>query len=260
MAKAFYYDSVGLLESTTTDGSGSDVDGDSLFEFATGSTLVNEHFIIDQNITNAVTGWAQNEGLSFNLGSSKPVDFLALIFNADESDNLVFEHDTSATGESTSRVLTVTDNFTANNWLIKEFSEVSKQYWRIFAVSSGGLVGLSEVIFGKKLEFEINPDLGISESEKFGTDLIQSLGGVQFALKRHQPIKTIALTFSSISNTFKTSLQSMQDEVQNFKKFIYSEDGTTGPFHYVRLGKPIDFKEVSVNRFSCTINLVEQLS
>ena len=260
MAKAFYYDSVGLLESTTTDGSGSDVDGDSKFEFSASSTLTNEQFAIDQNITNAVTGWAQNEGLSFNLGTSKAVDFLALIFNADESDNLVFEHDTASTGESSARVLTVTDNFTANTWMIKEFTEVSRQYWRIFATTSGGLAGLSEVIFGKKLEFEINPDLGISESEKFGTALTESLGGVQFALKRHEPIKTIALTFSSISNTFKTSLQSMQDETQNFKKFIYSEDGTTGPFHYVRLGIPIDFKEVSVNRFSCSISLVEQLS
>jgi len=52
----------------------------------------------------------------------------------------------------------------------------------------------------------------------------------------------------------------MQDEVQDYKKFLYSEDGTSGTLHYVRLGKPIDFKEVSVNRFSCTINLVEQLS
>tara|TARA_Y100000114_G_scaffold148765_1_gene162193 strand:- start:1113 stop:1895 length:783 start_codon:yes stop_codon:yes gene_type:complete len=260
MAKAFYYDSVGLLESTTTDGSVVDSDSDNLFEFSASSTLINEHFIIDQNITNAVTGWAKHEGISFNLGSSKPVDFLALFFNVDEGDNLVFEHDTAATGESTARVLTVTETITANNWLIKEFSEVSKQYWRIFAVSTGGLVGFTEVLFGKKLQFEINPDLGISESEKFGTDLTESLGGVQFALKRHQPIKTITLTFSSISNTFKTSLQSMQDEVQNFKKFIFSEDGTTGPLHYVRLGKPIDFKEVSVNRFSCTISLVEQLS
>ena len=148
MAKAFYYDSVGLLESTTTDGSGTDTDADNLFVFTPSSTLVNEQFIIDQNITNAVTGWAQNEGISFNLGSSKPVDFLALFFNADEGDNLVFEHDTAATGESTARVLTVTETITANNWLIKEFTEVSKQYWRIFAVSSGGLVGFTEVLFG----------------------------------------------------------------------------------------------------------------
>jgi len=260
MAKTFYYDSVGLAESTTRDGSFTDVDGDNLFEFATGSTLINEGFTIDQSISNAVTGWAQNEGIQFGFSETKELDFLALYFNADESDNLAFERDGSATGEATSRVLTVTDNFTANNWHIFEFTAISNFYWRIIATTSGGLVGLTEVLFGKKLQFEINPDLGIAESEKFGTDTIRSLGGVEYALKRHQPIKTITLTFSSISNTFKTSLQSMQDDVQNFKKFIYSEDGTTGPFHYVKLGKPINFKEVSVNRFSCSINLVEQLS
>ena len=31
MAKAFYFDSVGLLESTTTDGSGTDIDTDNKF-------------------------------------------------------------------------------------------------------------------------------------------------------------------------------------------------------------------------------------
>ena len=83
---------------------------------------------------------------------------------------------------------------------------------------------------------------------------------MQYALKRHNPIQTITLSFSSISNTFKTSLQSMQDDVQNFKKFIYSENGTTGPFHYVRLEKPMQFKEVSSQRFSVNISLIEQLS
>ena len=115
MAKAFYYDSVGLLESTTTDGSVVDSDSDNLFEFSASSTLINEHFIIDQNVTNAVTGWAKHEGISFNLGSSKPVDFLALFFNVDEGDNLVFEHDTAATGESTARVLTVTETIKHKN-------------------------------------------------------------------------------------------------------------------------------------------------
>ena len=52
----------------------------------------------------------------------------------------------------------------------------------------------------------------------------------------------------------------MQNDVQNFKKFIYSENGTTGPFHYVRLEKPMQFKEVSSQRFSVNISLIEQLS
>ena len=260
MAKAFYFDSVGLLESTTTDGSGTDIDTDNKFEFSASSTLVNEQFIIDQNITNAVTGWAQNEGLSFNLGRCKAVDFLAVIFNANETDNLVFEHDDAATGESTARVLSVTDSFTANTWMIKEFTEVSNQYWRIFANSGGGLDGLSEVIFGKKLEFEINPDIGISEKKVFGTDINTSIGGVEYSLKRHEPKATISMNFSNISQTFKENLQAFEVAVQNHKKFIYSEDGTTGAFHYVRLDSPISFSEVAFQRFSASFTLRQQLS
>ena len=260
MAKTFYYDSVGLLESTLNDGAVADSDGDSKLEFTDASNMTKEDAIIDQSLSVAVAGFGQNEAIQIDLGSSKAVDFIGFYFNAAETDNLVLEVDSSATGESSARVATITDNFSANAWSFNEFTEDTERYWRIAAVSVGGLVGLTEVILGKKLQFEINPDMGIGESNEFGTDINKSVGGVEYAVLRHEPIVTISLNFSSISSTFKDNLESMQNDIQNYKKFVYSEDGTTGPFHYVRLQSPIDFKEVSVNRFSCAINLVKQLS
>ena len=258
MAKTFYYDSVGLLESTINDGSVSL--GGAGYTFSDGTTLTNEEYVIDQNTTNAVTAWAQNDALSFDLGSAKAVDFLALYFNAAETDDVKFDYDSAATGDPDGTASTITSSFSANAWKVVEFTEATKQYWRLIGTSSGGLVGLTEVSFGKKLAFDFNPDIGISEGEMFGTNNVRSLGGVEYSLKSHEPIKTISLTFSNISSSFKTSLQSMQDEVQNYKKFIYSEDGTTGAFHYVRLGGPIDFTEVAYQRYSCSIILVEQPS
>ena len=258
MAKTFYYDSVGLLESTITEGAYSTGTGN-VISFVAGESIVNPEATIDQSILVAPTGWANQEIAQYNLSSAKAVDFLAVYFNAEETDDIDFEFDSASSGISDGESVGATDTF-STGWTVFEFTEQTKQYWRLISKSAGGITGLTEIIFGKKLQFEINPDLGISESEKFGTDLNTSIGGVQYAVKRHEPIQTITLTFSSISSTFKTSLQSMQDEVQDYKKFLYSEDGTSGTLHYVRLGKPIDFKEVSVNRFSCTINLVEQLS
>ena len=68
------------------------------------------------------------------------------------------------------------------------------------------------------------------------------------------------MNFSNISQTFKENLQAFEVAVQNHKKFIYSEDGTTGAFHYVRLDSPISFSEVAFQRFSASFTLREQLS
>ena len=43
-------------------------------------------------------------------------------------------------------------------------------------------------------------------------------------------------------------------------KFLYSEDGTTGPFHYVKLDGPMNFTEVAYQRYSTNIKLREQLA
>ena len=258
MAKTFYYDSVGLLESTINDGSGSD--SGSLYTFSDGTTLTNEEYAIDQNISNAVSGWVQHEGLQFDLGSAKAVDFFAVYFNSDEADNIVIEYDSASTGESETRSAAITTNFSADAWFVSEFTEATKQYWRIFAASVGGLEGLSEVIFGKKLAFEMYPDIGIGEQEIYGTGVQRSIGGVEYAIKKHDPISTISMNFSSVSSTFKDNLQSMEAQVTDYKKFIYSEDGTTGPFHYVRLDGPISYSEVAYQRFSASFTLREQLS
>ena len=127
-------------------------------------------------------------------------------------------------------------------------------------MSSGGLVGLTEVILGKKLAFEINPDVGIGEQEIFGTDINTSIGGVEYAVKRHEPKSTRSMNFGNISETFKNNLQTMESHVQNYKKFVYSEDGTTGAFHYVRLDSPIKIQEVAFQRYSASFTLREQLS
>ena len=249
MAKAFYYDSGSLLEATVNDGTLSSNN------FSDADTMTNEERLIDQSIATAVSGFGNTDAFKITFSTSTTLDFIALYFTSAETDNLSFQREV-ATNTYTS-VSNISTDFVVG-WNISEFSSASSENWIISP--TGDIANLTEIITGSKLEFEINPDIGILESDNFGVDLTKSLGGVQYALKRHNPIQTITLSFSSISNTFKTSLQSMQDDVQNFKKFIYSENGTTGPFHYVRLEKPMQFKEVSSQRFSVNISLIEQLS
>lgn len=260
MAKTFYYDSVGLTETTPNDGTVVDIDNDSKYEFSDVSGITNESALVDQSILTEVTSWGINEAVQFDLGSSKAVDFIGVYFNATESGNIIVEVDTASTGESSARVATITGTFAANAWDFTHFTQDTERYWRVIASSSGGLVGLTEVILGKKLTFEVTPDIGTGEQEIFGVDVNTSIGGIEYAVKRHEPKSTISMNFSNISETFKESLQTMEGHVQNYKKFVYSEDGTTGPFHYVRLDSPIQFQEVAFERYSASFTLREQLS
>ena len=148
MAKTFYYDSVNLLESTLNDGAVADADTDDKLEFTDASNMTKEDAIIDQSLLEPIAGFGQNEAIQIDLGSAKAVDFIGFYFNAAETDNLVVEVDSSATGESGARVATITDNFSADAWSFNEFTEDTERYWRIAAMSSGGLVGLTEVILG----------------------------------------------------------------------------------------------------------------
>ncbi len=257
MAKTFYYDSVGLLESTINDGTYANPSG-GVYTFSDAATITNEERAVDQSISTAMTSFAVNDALQFNLGSAKAVDFIGVNFTAADTDNLELWYDTSASGALEAKSVAMTASFPVG-WTFSEFTSAAKQYWTLVAIN-GTITGLSEVIIGSKLIFEVNPDLGTGEVNEFGTTINTSIGGIEYAIKNHETKKNISLSFSSISETFKESLQSMEESVQNYKKFIYSENGTTGPFHYVRLGKPINFKEVSSTRYSANISLNKQLS
>ena len=168
MAKTFYYDSVGLLESTIIEAQA--VGGTAeITNIGTADTLTTPEASTDQNLATSVGSFAQNDVLEYNLGSAKAVDFLAVYFSSQETDDLDLEFDTAEDGFSEGESLDLDTTF-STGWTVSEFSEQTKQYWRIIS-RTGTITGLSQVIIGKKLAFEINPDIGISEieSEDFST-------------------------------------------------------------------------------------------
>jgi hypothetical protein len=250
MAKTFYYDSEGLLEATINDGTFS---GSSWSDSA---SMTNESRLVDQSIATAVSSYNSGDALKITFPSAKSVDFLAVYFSATETDNLsLYREDTPSTYTA---VKALTSTFSAG-WTVGEFASGSATNYHL-ASTSGDIENLTEFIIGSKLEFEFNPDIGITETNEFGTTINKSIGGVEYAILNHTAKNNISFSFSSISETFKDNLQSMENSVQDYKKFIYSENGTTGPFHYVRLESPMQFKEVSSQRYSVNISLIEQLS
>ena len=249
MAKSFIYDSIGFTESTITDGNTSGG------TFSSSDTITNESRATDMSISTAITAFGIVNTIRFDLGSSKSADIIALYFSATETSNLtLYAHASSATDAGTS-IEVMTSTFTAG-WNVFDFSSTSNRYW--FLVStSGSIDNLTEVIIGTKYDFDINFDLNNKLGEEFGTDVITSYGGNEYANKRHNPKTTWSWNWSNISSSMKTSLENVRDSVQDHKKFIYWDETS---YHYVRMGKPLEFTEVAYQRYSTNIKLREQLA
>ena len=116
---------------------------------------------------------------------------------------------------------------------------------------------VSEVLIGKKLTFEVEPDINIQSSINYNNEINTSLGGVEYALNVNPGQEVFTISFQNISNTFKNSLIEMQDALLGeSKKFLYN-DSTN--FHWVRLASPMTFTEVADNRFSTQLTLRQQV-
>ncbi len=253
MAKIFYYDSVGLLDrpsSAVTAGAYSS----GSFSVAA-SNVTNEHYIKDQSIAQAVTSFDDEDTIRIDLGSAKAIDFTLIYMKASDSQPLKIYQSTAATS-SLVEIGSIGDSELSTGWNLEAFSSATKRYWFIRS-SDGQVANMSEVIFGTKLTFENEPDIGIAQQEIFATDINKSYGGVEYANKRHNPQSTWTLNFANISSTFKGNLASMELDTTNYKKFVYY-DGSA--YHYVRLDAPIKFTEVAYQRFSASLKLREQLS
>tara|TARA_R110002020_G_scaffold432798_1_gene642860 strand:+ start:7369 stop:8127 length:759 start_codon:yes stop_codon:yes gene_type:complete len=252
MAKKFYYDTVGLLDATITAGTYNS--STNVFSVAAGE-VTNEHYINDQSIGHAVTSFEVGDMIRISLSAAQTAsDILYYNNGSKDFDDLFIYAGANATGSMglKSEIEITLAGWTANTLT----SSSNSQYWFLRS-EDGTLSGISEVILGVPLTFENEPDIGSSTQERFATDINTSLGGVEYANKRHEAQSTWTLSFKNISETFKNNLLSMQDIVQNYQKFVYY-DGTA--YNYVRLDSAINFTEVAYQRYSTSIKLREQLS
>ena len=250
MAKIFYYDSADMSDAIITAGTLSG----STFSASAGA-ITNEHRINDQSIAEAVSGYGDEDAIRINFGSAKTVTHILYHNNSssDETNDIFVYYSSSATDYGTPWAINGTS---PPGWDISQASSQTAQYW-YFRSEDGVYSGLTEIIMVVPLTFEVEPDIGISNSEIFGTNINTSLGGIEYAYKKHNPKSVWNINFKNISQTFKDNLSSFEQNVTNFKKFVYY-DGTN--YNYVRLNKTIRFTEVAFQRYSASIELVEQLS
>ena len=251
MARSFISDNIGFTESALTDGTASGT------TFSSASNVINESRAIDMSIATAFTSFNDTDTLRFNVGAgnaSKTANCIALHYTSDHGHNFEVYRGSSATAMGTA-ILDHRDQLLAG-WNVITFSATAGQYWFLRS-TSGTIDDITEIIVGTKYDFAVNPELNAKTGEEFGTDIMTSYGGNEYANKRHAPKTTWDLSFSHILSTQKDAFQTLNTECQEWKKFIYSEDATT--HHYVRLAKPMAFTEVAPDVYSTNISLREQI-
>ena len=260
MARQFIYDSVGFSEATIKSGTYGGAGAEKTFTANT-STIANIERINDQNISIPLpfSSWSQYETVQIDLGSAKTADTVALYHTgADTNDLLIYaSNDTDNTfNTGTDHITTMTVDHPATDWNIFAAAISSERYIYIYNGTANNYDYLSEMIIGSKYTFDVNPEINSKIGEEFGTDIVTSYGGNEYANKRHAPKTTWDFSFSHILSTQKTALEALNANVQDWKKFIYYDDTS---YHYVRLVNPIDFTEVAPNVFSANVRLREQL-
>jgi len=257
MASYFIYDSINQYRSDNTVSEGT-------FTGTTftvnSSALTNHERVSDQNIGTVMSGVSANDAICYQVGSAVAADAVAIRFAGDcgvgVSDN----------AENTIRFGTALDglsgavNFgTGSNvasWRVATFTEVTAKT-KFCVEFNDAQNNISEILIGKKLSFEVEPDVNIQSSIDYENSIQRSLGGVEYALNVNTGQEVTTIGFQNISSTFKTNLTTMQDALKGeAKKFVWY-DGSS--FHWVRLDKPMTFTEIADGRFSTQLVLRQQI-
>ena len=254
MASTFYYDDSGFYTAPTADGTitlNSETGGTN---FATSSSVTNEHYIRDGSIANPITDVGSNDAIRFDFGSDKTCRTAAIHFNAAETGNITLWNSANATGAVTS-VSAITDDFSAG-WTVFAITPQPKRYY-FFHANANAINNLSELLFLNKFTLPVEPSVGLSENYEFGTKYQKAYGNNEYVKSSHKVGKIITLTLDFLNDTEATNIRNFAAIVTNRYPFFYSTDGYTGTICFVRLIDPIVFKEISPDLFSCTLTLRE---
>jgi hypothetical protein len=140
-------------------------------------------------------------------------------------------------------------------WAVTDLTETTGT--KFFTEFNGSVTNVSEILIGKKLNFEVEPDVNVQSSINYENEVQRSLGGVEYAINVNPGQEVFTISFQNISSTFKSDLITMQDAIKGeAKKFVWY-DGSS--FNWVRLDKPMTFTEIADGRFSTQLVLRQQI-
>ena len=257
MSSYFIYDSINMYRSDNVDSEGQMSDSGTP-TFSTGTTVTSHERSSDQNIGTAISGIADLDAIEYAVGSTATANAAAVYFNADDGISsgtiMNFFIDTDRASLANKGTISAVS---AAGWAVTDLTETSAN--KFFVEFTGSITDnvITEILIGKKLSFEVEPDVNVQTKRDYGTSVQKSLGGIEYALNTHDAQEVSTISFQNISSTFKTNLLSMEDDLKGQSKKFLWYDGSS--FHWVRLISPMTFNEIADGRFSTQIVMRQQI-
>tara|TARA_R100000329_G_scaffold43145_1_gene40300 strand:+ start:981 stop:1751 length:771 start_codon:yes stop_codon:yes gene_type:complete len=255
MASYFIYDSINQYRSDNTVSEGQMTDSGTP-TFSATSTITDHERASDQNIGTIISAVADRDAIEYAVGSSATADAAAVYFTGDDGVSsgtiMTFFIDTDRASLPSKGTISAVS---AAGWAVADLTETTGT--KFFTEFNGSVTNVSEILIGKKLAFEVEPDVNVQSSIDYNNIKNSSMGGVEYVINVNQGQEVITISFQNISSTFKANLITMQDALRGeSKKFLYN-DGSS--FHWVRLDKPMTFTEIADGRFSTQLVLRQQI-
>ena len=255
MASYFIYDSINQYRSDNTVSEGQMTDSGTP-TFSASDTLTSHERANDQNIGTTISGVADRDAIEYAVGSSATADAAAVYFTGDDGVSsgtiMTFFIDTDRASLPSKGTISAVSGA---GWATTDLTETTGD--KFFTEFNASVSNVSEILIGRKLNFEVEPDVNVQSSIDYNNEINSSLGGVEYSINVNPGQEVITISFQNISSTFKANLITMQDFLKGeATKFLYN-DGSS--FHWVRLDKPMTFTEIADGRFSTQIVLRQQI-
>ncbi len=252
MAKKFYWDSTKTIDATVSAGT----TVTTTYTDAPGA-VTNEAYVNDQSVAALVTSFGNDDAIRFDFTSSVTARYIAVYFDAQETDNLDIyagEHATNMINDQ-AKLISYTTTFTVGWNIIDIGASKTGRYW--FIVADGAIANLAEIFIGELFTFPVGYDLRNTKGAIYGVDVTESYGGIESANKRHGAKGIWNWSWSFLSETAKDNLVTMREDIDfNRLKFIYDDETTK---NWVRLVGGLDMTEVVFQGYNTTVSLRGQL-
>jgi hypothetical protein len=255
MASYFIYDSINQYRSDNTVSEGQMTDSGTP-TFSATSTITDHERASDQNIGTIISAVADRDAIEYAVGSSVTADAAAVYFTGDDSVSsgtiMTFFIDTDRASLPSKGTISAVSGA---GWAVTDLTETTGT--KFFTEFNGSVTNVSEILIGKKLNFEVEPDVNVQSTIDYNNEINRSLGGVEYSINVNPGQEVFTISFQNISSTFKSDLITMQDAIKGeAKKFVWY-DGSN--FNWVRLDKPMTFTEIADGRFSTQLVLRQQI-
>ena len=250
----FIYDSINQYRSDNTITEGQMTDSGTP-TFSASNTLTSHERSSDQNIGTVLSGVADRDAIEYAVGSSVTANAAAVYFTGDDGVSsgtiMTFFIDTDRASLPSKGTISAVSGA---GWAVTDLTETTGT--KFFTEFNGSVSNVSEILIGKKLNFEVEPDVNVQSSIDYNNEINTSLGGVSYALNVNPGQEVTTITFQNISQTFKDNLITMQNfNKANAKKMVWF-DGTT--HHWIRL-EAMQFTEIADGRYSTTLKMTQQI-